>query len=813
MKNTFLIAFFLLSFSGLNSQNKVYEIDINVPPVKIKSDHLKLGGSNPAGDHISVNNYFLSINNKPFIPVTGEFHYPRYPNAYWDESIKKMKAGGINVVATYVFWNIHEENQGQFLWEGDRNLRRFVELCAENGVYAIIRIGPFCHGEIRNGGLPDWLLGKPLTIRSNDPVYLQAVEKLYSEIGKQIKGLYYKDGGPIIGIQIENEYQHSASPWGLMYPGQPYDWTAAEQDLAVTQAGVGVAEGNNPYAGMGNDHMKILKTLAEKAGMITPLYTATGWGYAAIIPNESIPVTSAYAYPFWTEKKDLSPLFLYKNMHADPDYSPVRYVPEDYPAFAAELGSGIMTVYTRRPIVDHHSMDALINRCLGSGANGLGYYMYHGGSTSRGDQYFYSDEAYGLPKVSYDFQAPIGEFGQVRDGFHRLKLIHFFTGEFGHLLAPMTGILPKNTAALTPDNLTELRYAVRAKGDSGFLFINNFQDDAVMADQSNIQIKIKSKTGDLLIPEKGGFNLKSGENAISPFRFDLNGALLNYATAQLMTKVGGANDPCYVFFAPEGVTPEFVFAKAKNIKISNNSGCTIVSQKNSWVVTSGEKGVSEFTVSVGKTQAKVLVMDKTLALQSWQVRMDGRTYLFFSEATVLQNGKTFTLHSADHITDVRVYPKINKLPEVSKDAVLNAADNPLMSVYQIRLPKVVWQMNTRVVGQRKHVVTLPPNLPAHVHDAYLTIDYLGDTAMGFIDGELVADEFYKGSPWQIGLRKFYPAAAGKEMVFYFRPIYKGATYLPDLNREDVPDFSKSDQLFEVRKISLSPGYQCEIKFN
>ena len=243
-----LSAVFFFFFSENIFSQKTYEIDVNVPDKTFRSGHLKLGGSNPKGDHISVNNFYVSLNDKPFIPVTGEFHFSRYPKQYWDESLKKMKAGGINIVATYVFWIMHEEKEGTFVWSDNRDLRTFIRLCAENGLYAIVRVGPFCHGEIRNGGMPDWLLGRPITNRSNDPGYLAYVDRFYAEIGKQIQGQYYKDGGPIIGIQLENEYQHSAAPWGLTYPGQPYDWTAAEQDLGATHQGVSVAEGNNPYA-------------------------------------------------------------------------------------------------------------------------------------------------------------------------------------------------------------------------------------------------------------------------------------------------------------------------------------------------------------------------------------------------------------------------------------------------------------------------------------------------------------------------------------------------------------------------------------
>ncbi|MEI6948960.1 beta-galactosidase [Paraflavisolibacter sp. H34] len=164
--------------SGLNAHGQsanerhVFDINADVPEKKIYSGHLKLGGSNPKGEKIAVNNYYISINNKPVIPVTGEFHYARYPHQYWEESLRKMKAGGITVVPTYIFWNLHEEEEGTFVWTGDKDLRKFIELCKKNNLYALVRIGPFAHGEIRNGGLPDWLLGKPLNVRMNDPYAL-----------------------------------------------------------------------------------------------------------------------------------------------------------------------------------------------------------------------------------------------------------------------------------------------------------------------------------------------------------------------------------------------------------------------------------------------------------------------------------------------------------------------------------------------------------------------------------------------------------------------------------------------------------------
>ncbi|WP_114790761.1 beta-galactosidase [Niabella yanshanensis] len=809
MKNKLLLLCLMaVSSIGLAQAIKQFEINADLPQQKIFANHLKLGGTNPNGERIAVNNYYISINDTPIIPVTGEFHYSRYPHQYWDESIKKMKAGGITVIPTYVFWNLHEEEEGKFVWSGDKDLRGFIELCKKSNIYSIVRVGPFCHGEIRNGGLPDWLLGKPLNIRTNDSLYLSYVKKLYDEIGKQLKGLYYKDGGPVIGIQLENEYQHSAAPWGLTYPGQPLDFTASERDRGVTHEGVAVSTANNPYAALGNDHMKVLKSLAEKAGMVTPLYTATGWGNAAIVPNESIPVTAAYAYPFWTPKRDYSPFFLYKNMHANPDYAPVRYTPENYPALPAELGSGISLTYLRRPVVVHQSFDAMINRCLGSGANGIGYYMYHSGSTPRGKHNFMNDEAYGVNKISYEYQGPIGEYGQVREGFHRLKLTHFFLRDFGDLLAPMTVALPANAASLKPENIHDLRYAIRFKGSSGFLFLNNFQDDTAMIDQEHIQVKIKTAAGDVLIPASGGFNLASGENAIFPFNFDCNGTKLIYATAQLLMK-GEDEMPYFVFFTPNGVKGAFSFEPGtivesiKGAKVNRTSvTCTA--------------DICEFAVIKDGKKTRVLVVDKERALKAYTIAVNGKKSLLFSNAIVLQNENNFELlsDSANNF-HIDIYPKTTAVLKAPAGNLKVIKENPTFSSWHITLPAFEPKLSFREISSRKTAVALPQALPAGINDIYLQVNYKGDTGMDFVNGELVADNFYNGLPWQVGLRKFLSApVTPKEMVFYFRPMQKDATYLQDLEPYPgyVPDFGKANEYLKVDSISLIPQYKITINF-
>ena len=190
----------------------VGRLDVSTARKEIFSGHLRMGGVNARGDKIGLTNYYLTRNDQPWIGISGEFHFSRYPLEFWADELLKIKATGINLLATYFFWNYHEPRPGQYDWSGNRDARTFIELCAQCGLEVIARIGPFAHGECRNGGLPDWLYGQPFEVRSNNPGYLAHVEHYYQEIGRQLRGLWFKDGGPIVAIQLENEYGHCGAP-------------------------------------------------------------------------------------------------------------------------------------------------------------------------------------------------------------------------------------------------------------------------------------------------------------------------------------------------------------------------------------------------------------------------------------------------------------------------------------------------------------------------------------------------------------------------------------------------------------------------
>ena len=752
---------------------QVYELDMPVKEKTIYSGHLKLGGNNPSGERIEVNSYYMSVGGKPVIPVMGEFHYSRYPECQWEEEILKMKAGGVTVIPTYVFWSIHEEKEGVFNWEGNRNLRKFLSLCQKHNVWTVVRIGPFCHGEIRNGGLPDWLFAKPLEIRSNDANYLKYVKRLYEEIGRQLEGLYYKDGGTIIGTQIENEHQHSAAPWGITYPGEPKDMTSATYDANITMIGVSVQDKKITTADLGNLHMKTLKKMAEEAGIQTPLYTATGWGNAAVIGEEAIPVTAAYTYPFWA-KPGMSPFCMFKDIQKNPDYAPVRYDTEKYPSFCAEMGVGIQMIYTRRPIVTAKAAEALMVRTLGSGANGIGYYMYHGGSTPKmGPTAFFSDEPMGMPKISYDFQAPLGEFGLEHGSYRALRLLHLFLNDFSSQLAPMETVLPKGYERMTPDNRETLRYAARVKGKSGFVFMVNFQDhDTARVDQKDLCLRLKFADETLRIPSQGTFTLPKDESLILPFNFQMEDALLKYATAQLLLKLDDKGMDHYFFFVPGGIRPKFVFDK------------TTVAGKHCYTPEAGLKSTFMVKTSGGK-RFKVTTLTREQALNACKV--DGKL-LITSSMVLPEAGRVRLLNMGDPVFRYVEYPSAKGFKEQMKE-----------------VPSVQPEYTFRKVGSRRLAVRFSGKEYPQVNDYFLQLDYTGDVAMAFLKGELVLDHFYYGAPWKISLKRFQQELTDEELSFYIRPLWKNAPSLSDLPGEAVPDFSKGS-VARVDSVQVVPQY-------
>lgn len=152
------------------------------------------------------NNQFI-LDGKPFQIISGEMHYARIPRAYWRDRLQKARAMGLNTISTYVFWNLHELRPGVYDFSGQLDVAEFVREAQQEGLYVILRPGPYVCSEWDLGGLPSWLLANPkIQLRSNQEDFVGPAEKWLKRLGRKLAPLQITRGGPIIAVQVENEY-------------------------------------------------------------------------------------------------------------------------------------------------------------------------------------------------------------------------------------------------------------------------------------------------------------------------------------------------------------------------------------------------------------------------------------------------------------------------------------------------------------------------------------------------------------------------------------------------------------------------------
>ena len=735
-----------------------YSLSIrNCQPVPVQSLGTDFSGTDPAGNRLSINSYYVEQNGQPCFPVSGEFHFSRMHEQRWEDELIKMRMGGITIVSTYVFWNHIEEDEGVFDFSGRRNLRRFLELCAQNGLQVILRIGPFAHGEARNGGLPDWLYGKPFEVRSTDPGFMACVRRLYAHIAGQVHGMLYRDGGPVIGIQLDNEYMHSSAVWE-MTTGISDEWIPAGSD--------------------GDAYILALREEALRAGLAPVFFTCTAWGGAAC-PPQVLPLWGGYAYRPWlfyrhTGEHPATEEYIYEDYHhngsvwAD-DFSPA-YEPESRPYACCEMGAGMMCSYHYRFVFPYESVDALANIKLGSGCNFLGYYMFHGGTNPVGRHGAWLNEAQ-VSKLSYDYQAALGEFGQLRASYSRLKCLHLFTRSFGNRLAPMATVLPEGASGIRPEDMETLRFAVRTDGESGFLFVNNFQDHRSMPARTHEEVCIEAET------ETYRFDLSiaSGENAILPFHFPMDGILLCQADAQpvLRTQIHGR--ATYVFMIPEGMSGTFRFEDG--VRITGTREC--------------------FTVSKQDTEVDVLLLSREEACHLFLLR-DGS--LILTDAALLEDASgMLRLETGKADNTLYCYPP---------DRLNGAEPCGSWGRLCVRCPDKQLPVNWKPSAPCRWILEIPEHALDGLKDARLQIDYEGDIGTLFLNNRMISDHFCNGATWEIGLMEHRDSLSGN-MVLRIAPRREGAHVLVEsamaARHEDV-----DSQIASLHSVRIQPVYQIRL---
>jgi hypothetical protein len=769
-------------------------LDLTQPLPAIFSGHLQLGGSRPQGKTIGFTNLYMTRDGQPCIPVMGEFHFSRYPHADWEDELLKIKTGGINLVATYVFWNHIEEEEGVFDWSDDNDLHKFVALCARHELDVIARIGPFCHGECRNGGLPDWLYGRPFEVRSNDERYLAYVRRLYQQTSAQLAGLLFKDGGPVIGIQLENEYMHCGAPWEVTFR-QGTQWV--------------------PSGSGGVEHMRILKQIALEAGLEVPIYTCTGWVNSPVPEDEILPMQGGYAFTPWVPDPDYQQPptreFLFRDRRLNPLANGLpAYDPTHYPFACCELGGGIQITYYHRPVVPPAAVEGMVVTALGDGANLLGYYIFHGGSNPANKRT--SMNEFTVPRRSYDFQAPIREFGQIAASYRALRPIHLFLLDFGDQLAPMTTILPGDAAALAPENNTDLRWAARTRDGSGFLFFCNYQDHIEMHDLDGIHIQLKLPGETIHLPRQGGLNLKKDTSAILPFNLRLDGLLVSYATTQLFTHIGQD----YFFFALPGTPAEYCFDPSTYTALQVENGEVVIEGERAYV--SVQPGASCVVTAVMPEGAplRIITLTRQQAENCWKQVLWGQERLLMSGTPFIVKDDQLQVFCQEKNAQLSIFPGPGGRL-VTSNGIYSGTPHGIFICYALEFPERKVQLKIDRINSARWSVNLPPDAFQNASEIFLRVEYLGDIGEAYLGGKLVCDNFYNGTPWEIGLKRFTSRLASQELLLLVQPLKRtssvtryiptGMTFKPESDGEEVAEIKSVSATVEQRIIIKPEGWQ------
>ncbi len=728
----------------------VVSATIQTPP-PAESGYFKFGtATNPAGHEISLNSRSLLFDGQPVFPVMGEMHYSRVPQAEWRDELLKMKAGGVDIVATYVFWIHHEEIEGQWDWSGQRDLRKFVQTCNELGLKVVVRCGPWCHGEVRNGGFPDWVMAhKDWKLRSTDTNFLAAVKILYGQIADQLRGELWKDGGPVIGIQVDNEFRGSPS------------------------------------------YLLALKEIAIESGIDVPLYIKTGWpAMPRPVPlGELLPLFGAYADGFW--ERDIKPMdgaswenFTFKFTRTDTGVgddtlgdgkSGDTAGTEKYPYLTCEVGGGMPASYHRRMNYDPRDMESVALCQLGSGSSLMGYYMYHGGQNPDGKlTTLQESQTTGypndLPVKTYDFNAPIGEYGQINPQYYWLRRLHLFLHDFGSSLAQMPLTLPD----LLPTNKTDfvtLRWAVRSDGSSGYVFVNNYQRLQPLPAKGDMQFKLNLPGGELIFPQKS-VTIPADAFFFWPFNLDLGGAKLIYATAQPICKVDHGNVHTIFFAETPGVNAEFVFDPQ-----------TLVGRASSRAVFENVKpgrkaAIKLKTTSGGEIQIVLLDEADSLAL-----RKDDSGHAVFDKKPKISmlSVETELLQPAGPVREIPLSEGRQHIAIAPTDSDFTNA-----AIWKIKLPA-------------KLDLSLNPILRIH---------YVGDVARLILNGRLIDDNFYAGRTFDLGLNRYAPEILTGDLRLEILPLRKDAPVF--FEPKYAPDFGGQDSLVKLQLAQIVN--RCEAGF-
>jgi beta-galactosidase len=351
----------------------------------------------PTAHFLRANGDHFELDGKPFQIISGAIHYERVPRAYWRDRLRKARAMGLNTVETYVFWNFHEAAPGQYDFAGQKDVAEFIREAQEEGLWVILRPGPYSCAEWEFGGLPSWLLSEPgMVVRSSNPAFVTAATRWLHRLGEELAPLQSAFGGPIVAVQVENE-----------------------------------------YASFGTDSLymhEVKQMLLESGFDRAMLYTADGDTQVSKSLLPELPAVINFGPPTTPETA----------------FAKLAKARPNSPMMTGEYWAGWFDTWG----VKHHVTDAAAEAAALKWMLSRGYsvnlYMFHGGTSfgwmNGADM---GDGKYEPDTTSYDYDAPVSESGELKPKFFLFRdAIREVTGK-----TPPAPPAPLPVRALTPVKL------------------------------------------------------------------------------------------------------------------------------------------------------------------------------------------------------------------------------------------------------------------------------------------------------------------------------------------------------------------------
>lgn len=659
---------------------------------------------------------WIEIDGRPAIPVVAGMDYSRVPREQWEPSLRRVRESGATAVASTVFWSHHEPEPGALDFTGRLNLAGFAASVQAAGLRLVLRLGPSRHAGARYAGLPDWLLGLPLEVCTDDPAYLAEVTRWFAAVAEQVRGV------PLLALQFDR----SAGDPGHL----------ATLKVVARQAGLdaplwlltgGSADGFLPAASALPDAYWLSAEVGRHVGRGFGFRDAADpWSrpFDKLGAGQARPTGSDdAAAPDPTPTRPAGP-------DADPDSAPTRPAGPDagtpesrqarpsesddmVPMLVGELGVGMNPASHRRPNPGARDLDALVLSRLGAGSGWQGYAQFHDGrNPGRGVQESHAaGSPNDLPELDVDAGAPLAVDGHRRATWYRLRLQHLLLAGWGERLA----IMPS-----TPGDGPDPCWAVRSDGRSGFLFVANRRPGRRQPALPDTRFVVATTEGEVAFPP---VTVPGGAAFVWPFRLAVGDATLEWATAQPVTQVEWRSRPLLVLAATAGIEP----------------------------LVRWREGQTRPLPAAGPGSFGEVVVDSRVVVR-WLVLAEPEAWRFgLDDGLVL---------GSDGLRDLG--SRSVSLPMVATAASRHAGPPPVPEhgpLGRVSIPSD-WKPAARATLQ-------VPGVPG----TSLVLDWVGDAARLWDGERLVADSLHTGREWRIGESDL---AGATELVAEFLRIHPDA---------------------------------------